>query len=56
MTARAIDIDFGYAQRDVDDGRVSLARALTVYGVIFDSVGTVDTDATAAYRLRRRGN
>jgi N-methylhydantoinase B len=43
-------------RQDVDDGRVSLARARAVYGVIFDSVGTVDTDATAAFRLQRRGH
>lgn len=37
-------------RRDVRDGKVTVARAAAVYGVIIDATGQVDTEATARQR------
>ena len=42
-------------QKDVTEGWITRARAHDVYGVIIDSSGSVDADATAARRADMAG-
>jgi N-methylhydantoinase B len=49
-----VDRDPAAVERDLSDGRLGLAEALDVYGVIADDAGHVDVDRTRAERARLR--